>query len=316
MRIEDLDSERITKLTDGQLYSMRLRFIQIWDRWFTKGTLRLNAAGGLDRGELLSKYQELASEMGSRNLKFKRHHSIDRAASKAKMFLGIDVPSLPTKIISEGFVSLGKGFVEDPKGAKIIKVIVKGDKSAALEKYIANILDGMGKPLEFSFGEPEETHAMVYDLALIPRPEMAIVKIKGGTVPASSQKVKKAEANFGFEIMKVDEDKHLIGGVIYAPDEVDSQGDYTDAEEIYKAMEYFMINSQKIKVMHKGRQIRAAVIETYQVPIDLDLYGREIKKGTWWMTVKVLAEPDVWNDVKSGRFGGFSMGGRAMVAEE
>lgn len=111
-----------------------------------------------------------------------------------------------------------------------------------------------------------------------------------------------------FSIVKVDEDQQVAGGVVYEPGVEDAQGDYTTSEEIWKAMVYFMENWQTIKVMHSGRPVEAHVIECYQVPEDFAVGTQRVRKGSWWLSVKIH-DDEAWAAVKSGRLTGFSMGG-------
>jgi hypothetical protein len=114
-----------------------------------------------------------------------------------------------------------------------------------------------------------------------------------------------------FQIVKVDDDEHIVGGVVYEPGVEDAQGDYSDADEIRKAAYHFMENSQCIRIMHNGRNIQAAVLENYLAPVDFEINEQVITKGTWWMSVRVQ-DDEVWADVKAGKYTGFSMGGMAQ----
>jgi len=74
------------------------------------------------------------------------------------------------------------------------------------------------------------------------------------------------EKSMMFKIYKLNKRKHLVGGVVYEPETVDSQGDYTDKEEIEKAIERFMEKYSKdpkrIRVNHKEYEsiIKAGLI--------------------------------------------------------
>lgn len=119
-------------------------------------------------------------------------------------------------------------------------------------------------------------------------------------------------------IIKVDEALRLVGGIIYEPNEVDTQGDFADEEEIGKAMRYFMekyAESQaRVKIMHEGKPHTFPVIECFQPEQDMRKGGKLVKKGSWWMMFKVT-DDRVWKAVQDGTLTGFSMGGRAQGTE-
>jgi hypothetical protein len=117
-----------------------------------------------------------------------------------------------------------------------------------------------------------------------------------------------------FKIMKKDPAQQIVGGVVYEPNAVDSQGDFTDAKEITKTMYRFMekygTQPQRIKVMHKGKAYFFPILECFQPEEDTTKGGDKIKAGAWWLMIKVT-DPKVWSDVESGALTGFSMGGMA-----
>ena len=108
------------------------------------------------------------------------------------------------------------------------------------------------------------------------------------------------------------EDLHLCGGIVYEPNVVDSQQDWTDAAEIYKAMETFAANGFNLKKQH-SETADAIVIESFQAEESTRHGGETIPKGAWYMTVKVL-DDDLWALVKSGRINSFSMAGEAKTS--
>jgi hypothetical protein len=117
-----------------------------------------------------------------------------------------------------------------------------------------------------------------------------------------------------FKFLKVDKKQQIVGGIIYEPNVEDTQGDWTTGEEIEKAMYKFMIayaqDTKKIKVMHKGRTRHFPILESFITREDMKIGEGTVKKGSWWMMVKI-DDPDVWADVDAGKLAGFSMGGRS-----
>lgn len=117
-----------------------------------------------------------------------------------------------------------------------------------------------------------------------------------------------------FNIIKIDKKQQIVGGVVYEPDEVDTQGDYADKKEIEKAMYRFMekyaTNTNRIRINHKGKKYFFPVIESFIPEQDITKGGQKLKAGTWWLMIKITNDK-VWADVESGALTGFSMGGRA-----
>lgn len=119
-----------------------------------------------------------------------------------------------------------------------------------------------------------------------------------------------------FKIMKVDKKQHIVGGIVYEPDVVDSQGDKASAEEIEKAMYRFMekyaTEAKRIRVMHKGKMHYFPIMESFIPEGDITKGGKTVKAGSWWLMVKILNK-QIWDDIESGKLTGFSMGGRAKA---
>lgn len=124
----------------------------------------------------------------------------------------------------------------------------------------------------------------------------------------------KGEKASVFKIFKVDKKQQIAGGVVYEPDVVDSQGDQATAEEIQKAMYRFMetyaTQSNRIRVMHKGKKLFFPIIEVFQPEQDIKKGGKIVKAGSWWMMIKIKNK-DIWKQVEDGNITGFSMGGVA-----
>lgn len=117
-----------------------------------------------------------------------------------------------------------------------------------------------------------------------------------------------------FNIIKIDKKQQIIGGVVYEPDEIDTQGDYTNKKEIEKAMYRFMekyaTNTKRIRINHKGKKYFFPIIESFIPDHDITKGGQKLKAGTWWLMIKVPDEK-IWTEIEKGNLTGFSMGGRA-----
>jgi hypothetical protein len=116
------------------------------------------------------------------------------------------------------------------------------------------------------------------------------------------------------EIFISKEDEHIVGGIVYEPDIVDGQGDWASEEDIQEAAYYFMENSQQFKVRHKGEpNSLIKILESYIVPAGFRIDGKLVKKGSWYLTLRILDE-EVWREVKEGKLTGFSLAGTAEEA--
>ena len=119
-------------------------------------------------------------------------------------------------------------------------------------------------------------------------------------------------------ILKVNEEKKIVTGVVYEPNVVDSQGDFMDAETIEKTAYDYMENQQNIDIKHDFKtNENLKVVESYITKSDTTIGNKNVKTGTWVMSVKIN-DDDVWEKVKKGEINGFSMGGTGVkeVVEE
>lgn len=125
----------------------------------------------------------------------------------------------------------------------------------------------------------------------------------------------KAQKQAMFKIIKVDKKQQIVGGIVYEPEVEDTQGDFTDAKEIEKAMYLFMekyaTDSKRIKINHKGKRYFFPIMEIFQAEGDGTKKGGQIlKAGTWWLEIKITNK-DIWQMVERKDLEGFSMGGTA-----
>ena len=117
------------------------------------------------------------------------------------------------------------------------------------------------------------------------------------------------EVSLVSKIAMVEDEKRLVYGVVLVPDEVDSQGDVARAEVIEEAAHDYLASSRAVSKMHM-EPATASVVESYIAPCDLRLSENEVKKGSWVITVKV-GDEELWGRIRSGEYGGFSVGGLA-----
>lgn len=112
------------------------------------------------------------------------------------------------------------------------------------------------------------------------------------------------------ELLKGDEIRGVVYGVVLQPGVVDSQGDVVSAEEIRQAAHSWMSKSAgATDIQHSGAPAGAVLIENYCAPHDLVIGGRRVLGGSWvqgWQ----ITDPGLKREVREGRRTGFSIEGR------
>jgi len=121
----------------------------------------------------------------------------------------------------------------------------------------------------------------------------------------------KVEKEFLTEVVKRDDEKRLVYGVVLVPDEEDSQGDICPPEVIERAAHGYLMKSRSVAEQHK-ELANAHVVESFIAPADLKYDGKQVRKGSWIIAVKI-ADDRLWKAVKDGEYSGFSIGGIAKA---
>jgi len=119
---------------------------------------------------------------------------------------------------------------------------------------------------------------------------------------------------YGFRILKLDRKKQIAGGIVYEPNVEDTQGDFTDPQEIenamYRFMERYSRDPRKIKIEHQGKTHYFPVLECFQPEEPTKKGDTKIPAGAWWLMIKIT-DKKIWDLVEKGEITGFSMGGTA-----
>ena len=145
--------------------------------------------------------------------------------------------------------------------------------------------------------------------------------VDGFLIPeTSSAEMSELEKNFTATIVKADADQNMVFGwasVVENADGtpvVDSQGDVLMPDELEKAAYKFVLEVRKAGEMHRTVEGVGQLVES--VAFTKEKYAAmEIPPGKigWWVGFKIA--PDVFAKVKSGEYGGFSIGGRGLRKE-
>lgn len=116
-----------------------------------------------------------------------------------------------------------------------------------------------------------------------------------------------------FPIAKADAKLHRVYGVVYAPDSVDAQGDWTDAETIRKAADRWMQEGRApyVDQEHQFQPVPAFVAESWLVRKGDPLFPDE-KEGAWAVGIQVL-DAALWDAIEAGEVEGLSLAGTARL---
>lgn len=111
-------------------------------------------------------------------------------------------------------------------------------------------------------------------------------------------------------------DERFVLGVVLEPEVVDAQGDIYSPEEVRQAAHRFMEEFGGLGLMHRFRvNGQVKVLESYLAPADFAIGDVPVRKGTWLLAVRILAD-ELWEQVKDGQLTGFSIGGSARRVPE
>lgn len=117
------------------------------------------------------------------------------------------------------------------------------------------------------------------------------------------------------KIRKTDPVKKLVYGIVYAPDEVDAQGDTMEATEIEKAAHSFLQKGRTTRVDkdHDEQPDEGYVVESYLIGKS-DSRFPDDPEGSWAVVIKVT-DDDTWSQIQDGDIQGISMQATANVEQ-
>lgn len=115
-------------------------------------------------------------------------------------------------------------------------------------------------------------------------------------------------------VTKAEDEHQLVYGVVYEPDVEDAHGDSMAAEEIEKAAHKFLKDFRNIDTQHDFEAGAGELVESYIAPVEMDIDGEIITKGSWVIVTKATEE--IWEQIKKGEFTGYSMAGTAEAIEK
>ena len=112
------------------------------------------------------------------------------------------------------------------------------------------------------------------------------------------------------KILKSDEEG-VVYGIVYSPNEIDSQGDFADANTIKTAAYKFMKSgfAKNVDLEHSFNNVDAYVCQSWLIKSGDPMFPNE-KEGSWAVAIK-LESDELKDAVKKGEISGISMAGVA-----
>lgn len=122
-----------------------------------------------------------------------------------------------------------------------------------------------------------------------------------------------------YEVSKAEDAKRYTLGAMYIPDRLDAHGEWTDAEELQRAVwDYVRTDDRRIRLQHNRDIVAGEWVEVMAFPYELTvpiktISGVDVNHTYPPNTVflGVIWEPWAWEKVQKGEILGYSIGGRA-----
>jgi len=122
-----------------------------------------------------------------------------------------------------------------------------------------------------------------------------------------------------YEVSKAEDAKRYTLGAMYIPDRLDAHNEWTDADELQRAVwDYVKGNDRRIRLQHNRDVVAGEWVEVMAFPYELtvpikSVDGLEMNHTYPANTVflGVIWEPWAWEKVQAGEILGYSIGGKA-----
>jgi site-specific DNA-adenine methylase len=178
---------------------------------------------------------------------------------------------------------------------------VGNDRACALAQALLPISDRLGAAVaEVAPGLAAAVHKA--------RP--AIAELTQLTTPVAAPSPLEAILTKRIPLLKTGEERYVLG-VVLEPETIDAQDDIYSAAEVRDAAHGFMQQYRNVGLMHRGLvNDQVKILESYLAPVSFQLDGADVRKGTWLLAIRVLAD-DLWSAIKAGEITGLSIGGSA-----
>ncbi len=187
MRINEITKKSLKNADNNELYSLRLRSIQLWGKSFKDDDSQLKChqyhnLGDLNKMEFLDRYKMLIEQMNKRGLT-RSTHDIDVALFKKSM-LRVDASTLDDVIIVKDYISISGSFVKTPNEANDIDLIIKesdNNRDEEIEKKLTKLIQGqVKKDCHFVYNKAgaQSDYIPLFDLILRSKDETKKVEVK------------------------------------------------------------------------------------------------------------------------------------------
>lgn len=115
-----------------------------------------------------------------------------------------------------------------------------------------------------------------------------------------------------FRVLKTDDERRMVYGIVYAPDQVDSQGDFADRFEIERAAHAFIKSgrSQQVDQNHQFEALPGAFVAESWIVRAADPEFADWVPNAWAVGIKI-EDDALWQAIKSGEWAGLSLAGKA-----
>lgn len=152
-------------------------------------------------------------------------------------------------------------------------------------------------------GMPKITDLDVQFISLVKRPANGRGIVLRGATSAARE----------FPIRKADPVLKRVYGIVYAPDSVDAQGDWTDAETIRRAADAWMQSgrARNVDAEHDFQPLPAYVAESWLIKGGDPLFPDE-KPGAWAVGIQI-EDAALWDAIEAGEVEGLSLAGTARL---
>lgn len=133
---------------------------------------------------------------------------------------------------------------------------------------------------------------------------------------AQAKKGPKVKKSLSIEVVKFNDEQHLIYGWAYVTKQdgeisYDHSGEWVSSDTLEQAATKFMLEQRVGKAMHSGDKV-SDVVHSLPVTKELkDALGIQSNREGWIIAQKIH-DPETWARVKSGELPAFSIGGRAV----
>jgi len=177
LRIEEITKSNLGEAPNLELYSLDLRFSQLWEKYFEKPKPKLD----ISRGDFLGKYQMLVREFRKRKINHILAGIDDVVFNKEE--LGIDIPSLGSIIVDPEYISIVRDSKKSLKEQPEANILIRDERDPKLESVLTKLLEKqIDKKLNFIYDMAKwDSCIPLFEKVLRPKEEIEIVRKKDDT---------------------------------------------------------------------------------------------------------------------------------------